>query len=222
MKTYQIHFITAGQSDEMLKGNYIGHTDTPLSKQSKIDMLLLKDLYTYPEVEAVFSSPLLRSIETAKLIYSELEPLVINGLIEYNFGEFENQSAEDLQDDPIFKEWLSGMPNVKPPFGESNEQFSQRITETIMLLIEGVINAKIGHTAIVTHGGIIMAVMAAFGLPKASMHEWRTQPGAGYTVRITPELWMSGQKFEVIAQIPYEKKEDDNENSYGYWNIDIE
>jgi alpha-ribazole phosphatase len=63
---------------------------------------------------------------------------------------------------------------------------------------------KTGTTksAVITHGGVIMALLAAFGLPEAPMHEWLTPSGCGYTIRITPSVWMRGQKFEVIAEIP--------------------
>ena len=63
--------------------------------------------------------------------------------------------------------------------------------------------------AIVTHGGVIMALLEMFGLPEASMHEWLTPGGCGYTIRVTPSLWSQGRKFEVIAQIPEVEGEND-------------
>lgn len=73
-------------------------------------------------------------------------------------------------------------------------------------------------TVIVTHGGVIMTIMAAFALPEASMHEWLTPNGCGYTLRLTPTLWMSGQKLEAIEEIPLiEKKETNYYDGWDYY-----
>ena len=62
---------------------------------------------------------------------------------------------------------------------------------------------------IITHGGVIMALLAAFGLPEAPMHEWLTPSGCGYTVSIIPSVWMNGQKFEVVGKIPVSSNQPD-------------
>jgi alpha-ribazole phosphatase len=66
---------------------------------------------------------------------------------------------------------------------------------------------KTGTTeaAIVTHAGVIMTILSSFGIPELPMSEWTMEGGAGYTVRITPTIWMRGQKFEVIDYFPSER-----------------
>ena len=61
---------------------------------------------------------------------------------------------------------------------------------------------NVTSAAIITHGGVIMTILAAFGIPELPMPEWCTPSGCGYTMRITPSIWMRGQKPEVIAEIP--------------------
>ena len=108
MKTYQIHLIRHAMTAENLEGRYIGHTDVPLCEEGIKQVEQMKQEMEYPSADAVFSSPLSRCIDTAKLIYPDREPVVINELIEYDFGEFEGKTAEDLKDDEDFAEWLSG------------------------------------------------------------------------------------------------------------------
>ncbi len=209
MKSYYIQLIRNGLTAGNVGGRYIGHTDEELSAEGIEQIKQMKEDYKYPNVEAVFSSPLKRCTQTAKLIYPNCEPIVIDGFIEYNFGEFEGKSAEELENHPVFPDWLAGKKGVSPPFGESNEEFSQRIAQTMIKVIDGIIQSGITKTAIVTHGGVIMALLAMFGLPEASMHEWLTPGGCGYTIRVTPSLWSQGRKFEVFAQIPEIEGEDE-------------
>ena len=65
----------------------------PMCRHPKYGLRQIKDIIDeyggYPEVDAVVSSPLKRCTETAKLIYPDKEPMILNGLIEYDFGEFE-------------------------------------------------------------------------------------------------------------------------------------
>ncbi|MBO5421044.1 MAG: histidine phosphatase family protein [Clostridia bacterium] len=209
MKSYYIQLIRNGLTAGNVDGRYIGHIDEPLSAEGIEQISQMKTDYKYPAVEAVFSSPLSRCTQTAKLIYPNCEPIIIDGFIEYNFGEFEGKTAEELQKHPVFPDWLAGKQGVSPPFGETNEEFSQRIAQTMIKVIDGIIQSGITKTAIVTHGGVIMALLAMFGLPEASMHEWLTPGGCGYTIRVTPSLWSQGRKFEVFAQIPEIEGEDE-------------
>ena len=209
MKSYYVQLIRNGLTAGNVGGRYIGHTDEELSTEGIEQIRQMKEDYKYPDVEAVFSSPLKRCTQTAKLIYPNCDPIIIDGFIEYNFGEFEGKSAEELESHPVFPDWLAGKKGVSPPFGESNEDFSQRIAQTMVKVIDGVIQSGITKTAIVTHGGVIMALLAMFGLPEASMHEWLTPGGCGYTIRVTPSLWSQGRKFEVFAQIPEIEGEDE-------------
>ncbi len=220
MKSYYIQLIRNGITAGNVAGKYIGHIDEPLSDEGKEQISQMKTDYKYPPVEAVFSSPLQRCTQTAKLIYPDREPIIIDGFIEYNFGEFEGKTAEELETHPVFPDWLAGKKGVNPPFGESNEEFSNRIAQTMIKVIDGVIQSGITKTAIVTHGGVIMALLAMFGLPEASMHEWLTPGGCGYTLRVTPSLWSQGRKFEVIAQIPEIEGENEFREDIDDFNIE--
>lgn len=209
MKSYYIHLIRNGLTKGNVEGAYIGHIDEPLSEEGNEQIKQMIKDYDYPQVDLVMSSPLSRCTETAKLIYPDKNPVIIDGLIEYNFGEFEGKTAEQLQDEPLFPDWLAGKEGVAPPFGESNEEFAKRIAKSFIKIVDSMISEGLTKAAIVTHGGVIMAILSFFGIPQAPMHEWLTPGGCGYTVRITPYLWSQGKRIEVTAQIPKVPGEDD-------------
>ena len=125
MKSYNIHLIRHGFTAENLEGRYIGHTDVPLSEEGIEQIENMKREYIYPYADVVFTSPLSRCKETAKLIYPDAKTVVIDDLIEYNFGEFEGKTAQELEKSPVFPKWLAGEKGVEPPFGESNEKLLQ-------------------------------------------------------------------------------------------------
>lgn len=207
MKSYTIHLIRNALTDENLEGRYIGHTDVEISEEGRAQLAQMRDELIYPPVEALFTSPLKRCTETAKILYPDNKPIVINGFIEYNFGEFENKTAEELEDHPVFPKWLAGEKGVEPPFGESNESFEKRVLGTFEKVAEGLMKTGTTSAAIVTHGGVIMAILAAFGIPEYPMHEWITPNGCGFTVKVNPSLWMRAKKFEVFSEFPYEREE---------------
>lgn len=204
MRTYQIHLIRHAVTAENLEGRYIGHTDTPASEYGLRQIRELIDTYGgYPQADAVFSSPLKRCLQTAALIYPDKKPIVADSLIEYDFGEFENRTADELKDTEAFKTWLAGTsPETPVPFGESQVGFNRRVCTCFAKIVDGIIKAEVKSTAVITHGGVIMSLMAAFALPEASMHEWMTPNGCGYTLRIDPSVWMRGNKLEAFSECP--------------------
>ena len=94
MKTYRIHFIRNGITTGNLEGRYIGHTDEVLAPEGVNQIKNMDETMIYPYCDVVFSSPLKRCLQTAHIIYPDKEPIVINELIECNFGEFENKTAD--------------------------------------------------------------------------------------------------------------------------------
>ena len=208
MKSYIIHFIRHGAIDETLSGKYIGTTDVPLSDKGKMDLKKLDYQYRYPGTQVVFTSPLKRCTETCRILYPEQNPLSIANLSECNFGEWEGKTAEELKNDPDFEKWLAGDNSVKPPRGESNADFTRRICRMFESIVEGLMKTGTTESVIVTHGGVIMTLLAVYGLPQAKPFEWTMDNGFGYSLRVTPMLWQRDKVCEVFQTIPMEKDTD--------------
>lgn len=206
MKSYIIHFIRHGAIDETLSGKYIGTTDVPLSDKGKMDLKKLDYEYRYPGTQVVFTSPLKRCTETCRILYPEQNPLSIANLSECNFGEWEGKTAEELKNDPDFEKWLAGDNSVKPPRGESNADFTRRICRMFESIVEGLMKTGTTESVIVTHGGVIMTLLAVYGLPQAKPFEWTMDNGFGYSLRVTPMLWQRDKVCEVFQTIPMEKE----------------
>ena len=64
------------------------------------------------------------------------------------------------------------------------------------------------HAAIITHGGVMNTLLAVYGLPQAKPFDWACDCGYGYSLRITPMLWMRDKVAEVYDRIPKEREDD--------------
>ena len=57
--------------------------------------------------------------------------------------------------------------------------------------------------AVITHGGVIMNMMANHVLPQHKPEEWMTDPGCGYSLRLDAEMWMRDHIAEAFDIVPY-------------------
>jgi alpha-ribazole phosphatase len=202
MKSYTVYLFRHGLTKGNLNAQYIGHTDLPLTSDSISALKSIKAHEHYPQVDAVFSSPLKRCKDSASIMFPNNNQIIIDDFIEYNFGEFEELTAEELKDNEDFKTWLKGDMNARTPFGESNAEFIARVCSAFEKVIDGCIKTGTTNIAIVGHAGVLMTILSCYGLPEAPMAHWQMDAGYGYKLRITPSIWMSGKKLEVIDTSP--------------------
>ena len=88
------------------------------------------------------------------------------------------------------------------PGGESNAEFFSRVCGAFEKIVEGMIKSSTQTAAIVGHAGVLMAILACYGLPEAPMAHWQMEAGYGFKLRITPSLWMRANKLEVADTAP--------------------
>ena len=202
MKSYTLYLFRHGLTKGNLNAQYIGHTDYPLTTFGINELKSIALKTPYPQVDAVFTSPLKRAMASADIMFPKNNKIVIDNFIEYNFGEFEECTAEDLKDNEDFKDWLHGDITARPPYGESNAEFVKRICESFEQVVNGCVANGTEKFAIVTHAGVIMTILSCYGLPEAPMAHWQMDAGYGYKLRITPSLWMQARKLEVVDTAP--------------------
>lgn len=202
MKTYTIYLFRHGITKGNINAQYIGHTDYPLTTSGISQLRGIKAKEHYPKVDAVFSSPLKRCIDSARIMFEKNDPIVINDFIEYNFGEFEELTAKELENNEDFTNWLRGGMDARPPYGESNAEFIHRICAAFEKVVDSLIKTQTQTAAIVGHAGVLMTILSCYGLPEAPMAHWQMDPGYGFKLRITPSLWMQANKLEVADTAP--------------------
>lgn len=199
MRTLKIHLIRHGATDANYDGRYIGcKTDLPLAPEGLNELRMLKDDIDYPEIERLYSSPMLRCRQTGAVLYPDFEPVMVEKLKEYDFGSFENKTAAELESNPNFIPWTSGRLSA-PPGGEDNSEFIKRICVGFNKIVLDMIEGGLTESAVIMHGGAIMMLLGVSAVPRSKPVEWTADNGRGYSVRVTPSLYHKSGVIEVYG-----------------------
>ena len=150
---------------------------------------------------STFSNHLLSFRNSHRWNCTTREITTIENLREYNFGDFENKTATELDGRPDYAAWAAGkMPS--PPNGESSKDFVARTVLGINEIIRIMMEKQEYEASVVMHGGAIMMLLAACGLPRQAPAMWTSDNGKGYTILITPSLYQKTGAFEVVNLVP--------------------
>ena len=147
---------------EWAKGLCHGALDVPLSDDGEVHARRIGDHLREVRIDAVYSSPLSRAVVTASAVASPhgLEPMLREDLREIDFGAFEGRTFDEIaaSHPDLYAQWMSEPTSVRFPGGEGYGDLSARATREITRIRcehEG------GSVSVVTHGGVIRAVLAA-------------------------------------------------------------
>ena len=205
MRTYKIHFIRHGLTDGNFEGRYIGVTDIPLSEDGADELEAIRQKGMLPETDLVFSSPLKRCVESCRILFPDREPVIIDEMREFDFGEFEGKSARELDGKPEYIAWTSG--RACPPGGEESGDFVKRLAVGLNKMVRQMMNDGIYEATAVMHGGVIMTLFASCALPQHKAVEWSSPVGSGYTALITPSLYGRSGVIEIVDTVPSSMQE---------------
>ena len=221
MITYKLHFIRHGMTEGNRQGLFVGRTDMPVCEDGFDQLAILKENHNYPRVEAVYSSPLQRCVQTAEFLYPDNLLTVVEDLQEMDFGSFEGREMQELAQDPDFIRWMEDSRRNAPPGGETGLQFAERLLHGITQIFAHMMQEKITTAAVVTHGGVIMTLLSAFGFPQAELGHWAVENGKGYSVLLTPQMWMRDNKFEIYDKVPSELEDWENPWDTSFYSAEL-
>lgn len=179
-----ITFIRHGKTAGNLTNCYIGVTDEPLIIEGEDE--IRKRIY--PEADIVFSSPLLRCIETAGLIYPNQKPVVIDELRETNFGRFEGKNYKDLSNDIDYQRWIDSGGDLPFPDGEGKDEAIKRSIEGFEKVLE--LSKSYYNVSVIAHGGTIMGILShIFG---GDYYSYHVENCEGYTIDLSHDGVFTG------------------------------
>lgn len=169
----QILFIRHGSTAGNLEKRYIGRTDEPLCDTGIQQILTLQQHHFKPDV--LFVSPMLRTRQTAELLFPHMIPQIVEDFRETDFGIFEGKTADELRGCSEYQTWVDSLCLDPIPDGEAVADFKTRCCKAF---------EKISDTlpedccaAFVVHGGVIMAIMEQFDSRKLSFYDYHIGNG---------------------------------------------
>ena len=170
----KLYLIRHAQTQGNLEGRYIGcRSDEALCSEG----VLTIQGKTYPPVAQVFVSPMRRCIETAKLIYPHIAPQIVDDFRECDFGAFEGKNYRELNGRTDYQSWIDSGGEAPFPNGESRADFAARCVKAFRALS---LFEQDKDTALIVHGGTIMAIMEAVAKPKANYFDFQIKCARGY------------------------------------------
>ena len=175
-----IYLIRHGATAANEQHRYCGSTDLSLSDRGR--EALIRGSIIPPPGARYLSSGMRRCSETLALLFGPVPYEECPGFREIDFGAFEMKTYEELKDDPAYQAWLSGDNEANPtPGGESGNQMTTRAMAAFREIESAGQNA-----VIVTHGGVIAAIMASlFHGEEKNRYQWQPRPGEGYAITDT-------------------------------------
>ena len=176
----KIHIIRHGKTEANEKRLYCGQTDLPLSEAGRAEIASLVKDGIYPPAGDMrfFTSGMIRTNETLAIIYGSVPKFSLPDFSEYNFGEFEMHSYDDLKNRKDYQAWISDSSDkIACPAGESKEEFYKRVI-TGFNKIKDITSSAF----IVCHGGVIACIMEHLYPREKNFYEWQPSCGRGYTL----------------------------------------
>jgi len=157
-------FVRHGQTHANAAGTWHGWSDSPLNTLGRAQAEAIADRLAAEEgdIAAVYTSPLLRALQTASIIGRRLalQPVVVDRLKEIHFGDLEGYTLAQMENEfpELYAQWQDKTDmTFQWPGGERRGDFFQRasaVWREIRAREEG------EKVVIVAHGGTIRACLA--------------------------------------------------------------
>jgi len=130
-----IYLVRHGQTAWNKEEVFRGMADIPLNETGRKEALLTGEYLKKVKVDAIYSSPLSRAVETAEAIarYQGKEVLISDGLIDIDFGRWQGISHEEVRKryGELYRKWKDTPHLVRFPEGESLEDVRERALRAI-------------------------------------------------------------------------------------------
>ncbi|HEU5465043.1 MAG TPA: histidine phosphatase family protein [Candidatus Binatia bacterium] len=151
-------------------GRVMGRTQVPLGADGVQQIQKIAPLVATLEPDAIYTSPLRRAVQTAKVVAAETRLPICKseGLNEIAYGEWAGRYFEDLIDDELYRRFIKSPAKTILPGGETISDVQRRGLEVIE---EAAQKIPGGRFLFVSHGDVIRAILCHY--MKLPLNEYR-------------------------------------------------
>ncbi len=159
----KILLIRHGENQYTATGKLAGHLPVELNEKGHAQAQRVADYLKEQKFKAIYSSPLVRTMQTAKPLAEQkgMDVIACPELIEIRFGDWEDQHLKDLRKKKLWKAVQSYPSTVVFPNGESFRAAQARAVDKVEALAREY-SGKKDTIAIFAHSDIIKLVMAHY------------------------------------------------------------
>jgi probable phosphoglycerate mutase len=165
--TTVVHLVRHGQTESNVTGYFMGASNEDISELGYRQVRSLARRLAALSVSAVYTSPLQRTLNTAKVLAGSfgVEPQVNGYLIEIGLGDWQGLHRDEIQErwPELWKQSRVDPSHITLPGGESFQQVRERAADAFEQIVAG---HQDGLVIIVSHDAVIrMLVAHVLGAP---------------------------------------------------------
>ncbi len=196
--TLKLYFLRHGETTSSQTGTYCGKLDIALTPQGVQMAEDFANAYRDFPWKAIFSSPMQRTIATAKPLCAllGLEMQLRDGLKEIQYGEWEGKTADEVNQEyhDDYVRWLAD-PGWNPPTGgEKGIEIARRTSEVLEEIDH---NYKDGNILVVSHKSTIRIMLCSLlGIDIGRFRDRIGMPVAALTI---VDMAQQGPLVEVMG-----------------------
>ncbi|MBR8832192.1 MAG: histidine phosphatase family protein [Chlorogloea purpurea SAG 13.99] len=199
-----LYFLRHGQTAYSKTGGYCGtpENDPGLTPEGVEMASAFAECYKYLPWAAVYCSPLLRAIQTAKPLCESLsiEMKIRQGLCEIGYGEWEGMHPDEIDRTfhDLYVNWLTDPAWTAPPGGERGIDIARRSSEVLQEIEHTYPN---GNVLLVSHKATIRIMLCSLmGIDVGRYRDRFSMPVAALSI---VELGVRGPLFHAVAIRPH-------------------
>lgn len=156
----------------------MGRLEIPLSRMGTLQAQRVAKIVPLLEIDAIYSSPLKRSVQTAHVLSkgTNLPVKIDPDLTEFAFGRWQGRTFDEIVKDKTYHRFLKNPLKTRVPGGETIRDVQKRGLRALRRAIE---NFPGGRLLFVSHGDVIRAIVCHFlRLPLEEFRRLRIDNGS--------------------------------------------
>ena len=195
----RLALVRHAETAEDTRGHCYGRLDVGLSVAGREQCARLADVFRSEPVRSVWASPAVRACETAEAIAAphRLDVGILEPLRELDFGELEGRAYDEIavSDPELYERWMTAPTTVRFPGGESYADLQERVDAAVAALLA---QPDAGLVAVVTHGGVVRAVLqTVLGIPAERIFRIAVEPASATIID-----WVDGEPLVRAVNRP--------------------
>lgn len=138
------------------------NVDVKLAEEGRFQARLLGERMAHLDIDLLYSSDLLRAVETSEIAnaYWYARHVIRQGLREISFGDMEGLSDEEIAD--TFAEFKKRQEKMEEDLPYPGGECAADVVKRAMPVFDEITKSGVKNVAVVTHGGVIRSMVAAF------------------------------------------------------------
>jgi broad specificity phosphatase PhoE len=165
----------------------MGDQPVPINHAGERQARELASLLAGTKIAQIYSSPVLRALQTAQILSGSLQAGVVQapGLSEIGMGDWMNRFWRDLSDDPAKRDWYSRPHEARPAGGETLRDVQRRAVSAVE---EVLATAGSDHSLLVSHADVIRTILAHYlQMDLLQLRNMKIDHASATALEITPQ-----------------------------------